>query len=62
MSLMDDERDAAANAEELRVLRAEVSRLRAALTNVKDLGHNDDCIFCGLKDREAIRATIKEGT
>lgn len=35
---------------------AEVRQLRAALDHVVGLGHNDDCLFCGLKDRAASEA------
>ena len=28
--------------------------LEAKLKRIVDLGHNNDCIFCGLKDKEAL--------
>ena len=41
-------------------LRAENARLREALEKIFALGHNDDCIFCGLKDRTAQEALGRE--
>jgi hypothetical protein len=29
----------------------ENTRLRSLLQSIYDCGHNDDCIFCGLKDK-----------
>jgi len=29
---------------------------RPALANVMNIGHNDDCLLCGFKDRDAQRA------
>lgn len=34
-------------------LRAKLDALVAALARIHGLGHNNDCIFCGFKDREA---------
>jgi hypothetical protein len=31
-------------------------RLQERLDRIFNLGHNDDCLFCGLKDKEAIFA------
>lgn len=38
----------------------EIARLREALQAVYDLGHNDDCILCGFKDRKVLDA-LKKG-
>lgn len=41
-----------------------MSRLRAALVRVHAIGYNEDCIFCGFKDRvatEALVAPVNEG-
>lgn len=32
-------------------LRVQVDALRAVLRQVRDVGHNNDCMFCGFKDR-----------
>ena len=37
-------------------LEAEVERLKESISRIFRVGHNDDCIFCGIKDREAKRA------
>jgi len=37
----------------LREAATEIERLREKLGRIVALGHNDDCIFCGLKDKEA---------
>jgi predicted RNase H-like nuclease (RuvC/YqgF family) len=38
----------------------ENATLRKRLDNIFAIGHNDDCLFCGLKDREAIMALKDE--
>jgi hypothetical protein len=32
---------------------AEIKRLRFWLERILALGHNDECLFCGLKDKQA---------
>lgn len=41
-------------------LKAENATLRKRLDNIFAIGHNDGCLFCGLKDREAIMALKDE--
>ena len=35
-------------------LEREKVELESKLKRIVDLGHNNDCIFCGLKDKEAL--------
>lgn len=35
-------------------LEAENNKLRAVIKNAFEAGHDIDCIFCGLKDKELI--------
>ena len=35
------------------VLRAENEALTRAMQNIEPLGHDDDCMFCGFKDKQA---------
>jgi ribosomal protein S2 len=38
------------------VLRLEkrIEELEAALERIASLGHNEECLFCGLKDKEVL--------
>ena len=37
-------------------LQEEADRFRATLERVQSVGHNLDCLFCGFKDKEVIKA------
>jgi hypothetical protein len=50
-----------AMAAEIRRLRAEVEALRLVPKWVLDVGHNEECLFCGLKDRTAAAILRGEG-
>jgi len=39
--------------------RVEIERLEAAIKKITDVGFNEDCLFCGLKDKIA-GETLKE--
>ena len=39
---------------------ARIAELEKALRKVYDLGHNNDCIFCGLKDKQISQALGEE--
>lgn len=41
-------------------LAAEVERLRGELRRVQLIGHNDDCLFCGFKDRAVYEALNRD--
>ncbi len=42
-------------------LMVEVEILRGALRKIGDLGHGDECIFCGFKDRVVKSALERAG-
>ncbi len=42
------------------VLAAQVAPYKTALERIFNLGHNDDCLFCGFKDKEA-KAVLTNG-
>lgn len=48
-----------ASREAVKVLRDEYETLEKALRKVKEVGHNNDCLFCGFKDR-TVNETIGE--
>lgn len=37
-------------------MKSEAEMLREALEKIVAIGHNDDCLFCGFKDKQAIAA------
>lgn len=41
-------------------LKAEVEILRDVSRRVLNVGHNNDCLFCGFKDRAALEALHNE--
>jgi len=41
-------------------LERENKRLREALNKVQKLGYNEDCLFCGFKDR-AVKEALEGG-
>lgn len=41
--------------EYIRDLEAQLAAAREAPTKIWNMGHNDDCIFCGLKDSVAAK-------
>lgn len=45
---------------EIRRLRTEVEALRDVSRRVLNIGHNNDCLFCGFKDRTASEALHNE--
>jgi hypothetical protein len=45
---------------EIRRLRTEVETLRDVSRRVLNVGHNNDCLFCGFKDRTASEALHNE--
>jgi hypothetical protein len=47
--------------DELDAARAEVRRLREVPRRVFNVGHDDDCLLCGFKDRIASEALRSEG-
>ena len=42
--------------EERMAAQEEADRLRASLERVQSVGHNLDCLFCGFKDKEVLKA------
>jgi hypothetical protein len=46
--------------EELIKLHEEIERLKEALQHIQDCGHNDDCLFCAMKDTIAKKVKGKE--
>ena len=41
-------------------LEARLKEAEEVLNQIFNLGHNNDCIFCGLKDKEVLKGLGKE--
>jgi hypothetical protein len=60
-SVYDDSMDVEAVLKKIAALTIERNRMIRGLRNVIYQGHNDDCLFCGFKDRIAQAALQTEG-
>ena len=43
-----------------KALETRLKEVEEMLNQIFNLGHNNDCIFCGLKDKEALKGLGKE--
>ena len=39
-----------------------IAFLEEQLRRIHRVGHNDDCLFCGFKDRQVMESNVIEGT